>query len=349
MFRETNKLRHWVDPSRIEWYELSENPHPQAIAMLEQHPNKIKWFNLSKNPSAIHILEKNLQNTCRTNILLNPSAKCLGEKYKERLDYWKYLCEYANYHQIRSIEDHISEVDEVVDLVKSVNTQRANSTPVYVYVPMYVPTSHVNWNTLSMNPYAIHILEKNMDKIDWLHVSINPSSRALHLLEQHPENIRWKHLCSNKNKLARHLLETYPENICWKQLSLNESSWAIEFLERHPDKIEWSFLSKNSHPHAIALLEKHPDKIDWIYLSRNTHPRAVEILEQHPERIAWCFFSKNPQLFVWNEEYDYETMKRNKQPLHQELIQAVFHPKNLSKFEFWGFECGFDAIDTSTL
>ena len=347
MFRETYKLRDWVDPNKIQWDGLSINPHPQAIAMLEQHPEKIFWSNLSKNPTAIHLLEKNLGNTCRINILSNPSAMYIVDKYKHRVDYWKYLCEYANdYHQLRIIEDHIDEVNEVVDMVKTVNELRATSAPTGLYVPMYVPTTHVNWNALFTNPYAVHILEKNMDKIDWLQLSRNSSSWAIALLEQHPEEIRWKQLCSNKNELTRRLLETYPENICWKPLSMNESSWAIGFLELHPDQIDWAYLSGNSHPRALALLEKYPHKIDWGRLCMNTHPRAVALLEKHPHEILWTLFSGNPQLFAWNEEYDYEAMKQHKQPLHQELIQAMFHPKNLSKFESWGFECGFDPTYT---
>ena len=33
----------------------------------------------------------------------------------------------------------------------------------------------VNWIWLSSNPNAIHILEKNLDKVDWFGLSENPS------------------------------------------------------------------------------------------------------------------------------------------------------------------------------
>ena len=33
----------------------------------------------------------------------------------------------------------------------------------------------LNWNCLSSNPNAIHLLEENPDKIDWFWLSSNPS------------------------------------------------------------------------------------------------------------------------------------------------------------------------------
>ena len=59
------------------------------------------------------------------------------------------------------------------------------------------------WGCLSENPKAIHILEKNIDKIDWWELSKNP--QAIHILEtvlQHdPEKIKWDYLSMNSNLL----------------------------------------------------------------------------------------------------------------------------------------------------
>jgi hypothetical protein len=35
--------------------------------------------------------------------------------------------------------------------------------------------AHVNWNAISANPAAIHIIEKNQDKINWDWLSQNPA------------------------------------------------------------------------------------------------------------------------------------------------------------------------------
>jgi hypothetical protein len=39
----------------------------------------------------------------------------------------------------------------------------------------WVDNKKIYWNYLSLNPAAIHLLEKNKDKIDWYILSLNPS------------------------------------------------------------------------------------------------------------------------------------------------------------------------------
>jgi hypothetical protein len=43
--------------------------------------------------------------------------------------------------------------------------------------------------------------------------------------------------------------------------------------------------------------------------------------------------SRNPSIFT----YDYDQMKENKNLLHEELMRNRFHPKNIEKFEDWGY------------
>jgi hypothetical protein len=70
---------------------------------------------------------------------------------------------------------------------------------------------------LSSNPGAIHILEKNIDKIDWSMLSLNPN--AIHLLEKNIDKIDWYWLSKNPN--AIHLLEKNIDKIDWSELSTN--------------------------------------------------------------------------------------------------------------------------------
>jgi hypothetical protein len=46
---------------KIDWDELSENEHPEALKLLKQNPHLINWSNLSKNPNdeAIELLIQN--------------------------------------------------------------------------------------------------------------------------------------------------------------------------------------------------------------------------------------------------------------------------------------------------
>jgi hypothetical protein len=61
------------------------------------------------------------------------------------------------------------------------------------------------------------------------------------------------------------------------------------------------------------------------------NPAALHILQENPEKIDWFWFSANPSIF----EYDYKNMKR---PFTEELMQNRFHPKNINRFEAWGYE-----------
>jgi hypothetical protein len=55
----------------------------------------------------------------------------------------------------------------------------------------------VDWSQLSRNPNAIHLLEKNLDKVDWSQLSRNPN--AIHLLEQNLDKVEWNWLSTNPN------------------------------------------------------------------------------------------------------------------------------------------------------
>jgi hypothetical protein len=47
----------------------------------------------------------------------------------------------------------------------------------------------------SQNPNAIHIIEANLDKINWRSLSQNPN--AIYLLEANPEKIVWDNVWIN--------------------------------------------------------------------------------------------------------------------------------------------------------
>ena len=51
----------------------------------------------------------------------------------------------------------------------------------------WIDINKIQWNQLSANPNAIHLLEQNMDKIDQYRLSTNPN--AIYLLEQNQDKI----------------------------------------------------------------------------------------------------------------------------------------------------------------
>ena len=53
----------------------------------------------------------------------------------------------------------------------------------------WIKIENLDWNGLSSNPAAIHLLEAHPDKINWNLLSANPA--AIHLLEKNPDRIDW--------------------------------------------------------------------------------------------------------------------------------------------------------------
>ncbi len=108
----------------------------------------------------------------------------------------------------------------------------------------------------------------------------------------------------------------------------------VSFVEQNQDKLNWYRLSQN--PNAIHLLEKNQDKINWHWLSRN--PNAIHLLEKNQDKINWDHLSQNDSLF----EYDYNAMKNNMYNPDTGLLEGLmanrFHPRNIDKFEGWGFK-----------
>jgi hypothetical protein len=89
----------------------------------------------------------------------------------------------------------------------------------------WIPIDKLEWECLSWNPSAIHLLEANPEKIDWDNLSENPS--AIHLLETNTDKINWTLLSSNPS--AIHLLEANPEKIYWEFLSKNPSIFELDY------------------------------------------------------------------------------------------------------------------------
>jgi hypothetical protein len=67
----------------------------------------------------------------------------------------------------------------------------------------------VDWNWLSTNPNAIHLLEKYPDKISWGFLSKNPN--AIHILKTNPEKIYWKYLSENPSIFENDIKQTQLE------------------------------------------------------------------------------------------------------------------------------------------
>jgi hypothetical protein len=161
------------------------------------------------------------------------------------------------------------------------------------------------WSSLSKNPKAIPLLIKNIEKIDWGRLSLNPCKEAIDLLKQYPDKIDW--------------------------MSFSSNPYAMDMLHQNPDKINYWGLCWN--PFAIDMIEVHMARKDivpvvsWLGLSQNRN--AMHILEKNQDKIDWLQLSLNPGIFQPNyKQLTVERMNR----LREELMQKTLHP---SKIQYW--------------
>jgi hypothetical protein len=107
------------------------------------------------------------------------------------------------------------------------------------------------------------------DKLDWYGLSSNPHPYAVRMVEENVEKAFWHRLSPNPSAIS--LIEKNLDKVNWQYLSRNEN--AIPIIQQYLDHVDWTFLSCN--PNAIPILETYKDKIDWVTFSAN--PNIFEI------------------------------------------------------------------------
>lgn len=120
----------------------------------------------------------------------------------------------------------------------------------------YIKNNFKCWSELSIQPYALPILEKYHDKINWNFLSHNPN--ALHLLEENPDKIDSSHICLNTNM-----------NVC--KIIMDENIILFKM---------WNYIYSNNG--CMELIKKQDiNDINWIYLCKNENPEALDIVRRH--------------------------------------------------------------------
>ena len=218
------KLREWIHPSILVWKQLSTNPN--AIDMLEKNLDKVDWSYIFYNPNAIRIT--GVSN--RANAFDNP-------KQSDDKKWWVWCFEHPYLFDIERRYD----VDIGEYVIPIFDEQ-------HLYDYKNIDYNSIDWQYLSYNPYAIELLEKNLDKVDWRILSGNRN--AIRILEQNLDKIDWWQLSGNPN--AIHLLQSNPNKINWWRLSGNQK--AIHLLQSNPYNIDWYELSGN--PSIFVIDEK---------------------------------------------------------------------------------------------
>ena len=87
----------------------------------------------------------------------------------------------------------------------------------------WIPIDKLDWYWLSKNPNAIHILEKNLNKVNWL--SSNPN--AIPILEKNIDKIDWCELSQN------------PSIFTYDYDDMTERPFVEELMQHlyHPDRL----------------------------------------------------------------------------------------------------------------
>jgi len=284
------------NPGKIIWQYLCHNEN--AIHILAKNPDKIDWDWLGKNRGrgAIDLMKKNWymrfwhsigENENALDLIEHPSSRFIGQLE------WN-----TNPRAIKILEDRLKKGYRVC------LTSLARNPGAIHLIEQNMDKMNENyqkggdaWRILSWYGHGIHLLEQNPDKIHWRDFnSMNPF--ALRVLEKYPERIDWEQLSQNKHAVP--LLEKNLDKVCWSFLCYNVN--AVHILEKHPEKINWHSISTN--PNACHLLERNLDKkdkfnwhcmgldehiyeIDYKYLEDRCNVYKEELIQRsmHPSRI----------------------------------------------------------------
>lgn len=316
------------------WEDLSRNPNPSVIYLLEENFDKINWYRLSENANAMHLLEANLDK-----IYWNKFCKNIHPKAIEIIDKninnpnidWHYLS--LNPSALKLFEKY---KNNLIDF----NVSR-NENPKVINFLRNNPNL-TDWKMLSENKNAIDLLKENKDKIDW--ISLSYGTNDIKLLRDNFDKIAWGALCKNSNDDIVDLLAENPDKIDWKCLSINTSKKAMKLLEEYIDEkhneVCWYWLSQN--PSAVSILEKYPDKIDLDELQENSG--AIDLLNSNIDTViqlnsGYCTGNIGANLNCLSViiKYHYDDIKKHFYTRYgKELIEWIYNPKNMNK---WGKDC----------
>lgn len=246
---------------------------PEAIAIVEKYVDRLSkedWETLSSNHEAIKLLERHPDKISLRHLCQNRAGADLLRPHVPELDEWFWQTfMYNNEGMISHIEENFDQL-----YTRGIITPRC-------------------WQILSENSSAIHILEKNLDKVDWDYFSGNPN--AIPTLRRHINKINWDSLSTNRSKDAVPLMLENLDKLterCWTRLS--DEKGINHILEKNIDKLNFLVLSQNED--AFSIFRNNLDKIKldyrhWVNISRNKG--AISFIEENLDKIEWYVLDSN--------------------------------------------------------
>ncbi len=181
---------------KISWSLLSENS--AAIDILNNNQDKISWYSLGINSNAYHLIDKiytsNYQCFCRNT---NPKFLEIVEQHINELGYDQRdgLCDWQalskNPSAINILKNNLDKVlsyvvinPNAIEVIEMILEKIENNTANSYWMDFY--KSKYFFLMLCENPNAIHIIEKNIDRINYIGLSRNHN--AMHLLTKFDYN-----------------------------------------------------------------------------------------------------------------------------------------------------------------
>jgi uncharacterized cysteine cluster protein YcgN (CxxCxxCC family) len=230
----------------------------------------------------------------------------------------------------------------------------------------------INWSGLSLNNCAYKLLKENEDKIDWINICFNDNPKIIKEIiapNIHNKPIAWNALSENICDEAIEILKANPDKIDWEFFCLNSNDKAIEIIMANPDKINWDNLISNENEKIIEIFRNNQDKINWSMLAINinkkirneigrtmTNEEKIRLtrngleIEEFINFYNKCnysnYWSNDEKLYkLWlscsNSNFykvDYEKMKKNFEPMAEEIIKEAMHPKRICKLILAGYD-----------
>ena len=189
---------------KINWNELCKNKSNKALELLKDNVDKLKkngWINLcgNQNNIAMSIIDDNIHKLCKIcwiKLSFNQCSIAILEKNINKI-VWVELCK--NPKALSIIEQYYNSLgeEELYYLCKNpiiVSLYEKNN----LFKEFLIDNIDYNWSILCMNPYAIPIIENNLDKLDydcWKNLSKN--YMAINLLEKNKDKINWEKFSQN--------------------------------------------------------------------------------------------------------------------------------------------------------
>ena len=284
------------NPERIEWKVLSLNPN--AIQLLEENPSKIYWKFICANPNAVHLIEQNIHHPdiCWIALSGNPSAMRLLKRFPNRI-FWN--CLSANPSAIDYLKKNPERIvwsrlclnpsEEAMEMLEEY-MNRSDLTE--------KQQNEICWYNICQNPYAIKIIERELDK----------NRPAFHITNNSPISL---------NHEAIHLILPIMKNgeSYWKlngyRLFRNKrldkllpylNTWITEYCRRYPKGLTHSEICSLIHNPAVFTEREYIYDYDAIRLTKAPINEMIHQWAGHPKNMHnWKGWRYMEELFEVEE------------------------------------------------